>query len=59
MINNAVKEGVNQFFIKMGKIFDFILSFFQNKTIEVEIPVNEFYGIYGENIDGVIVTTRS
>lgn len=59
MINNVVKEGVNQFFIKMGKIFDFILSFFQNKTIEVEIPVNEFYGIYGENIDGVIVTTRS
>ncbi|EEM22450.1 carboxypeptidase [Bacillus tropicus] len=59
MINNVVKEGVNQFFIKMGKIFDFILFFFQNKTIEVEIPVNEFYGIYGENIDGVIVTTRS
>ena len=47
------------FSLRWGKIFDFILSFFQNKTIEVEIPVNEFYGIYGENIDGVIVTTHS
>ncbi len=33
--------------------------FFQNKTIEVEILDNKFYGIYGNNIDGVIVTTRS
>ncbi|OXB96802.1 MULTISPECIES: VanY-A/VanY-F/VanY-M family D-Ala-D-Ala carboxypeptidase [Bacillus] len=33
--------------------------FFQNKTIDVEIPVNEFYEISGNNMDGVIVTTRS
>lgn len=33
--------------------------FFQNKTIDVEIPANEFYKISGNNIDGVIVTTCS
>ncbi|MEH7028258.1 D-Ala-D-Ala carboxypeptidase VanY, partial [Bacillus wiedmannii] len=33
--------------------------FFQNKTIDVEIPVNEFREISGNNIDGVIVTTRA
>ncbi len=33
--------------------------FFQNKTIDVEIPVNEFCEIPGNNIDGVIVTTRA
>ncbi|SMF85532.1 D-alanyl-D-alanine carboxypeptidase [Paenibacillus uliginis N3/975] len=31
----------------------------QNETIEVEVPANEQYEISGNNIDGVIVTTRS
>ncbi|RJG22170.1 VanY-A/VanY-F/VanY-M family D-Ala-D-Ala carboxypeptidase [Paenibacillus thiaminolyticus] len=31
----------------------------QNETIDVEIPVDEHYEISGNNIDGVIVTTRS
>lgn len=33
--------------------------FFQNKTIDVEIPLNEFCEIYVKNMDGVIMTTRS
>ncbi|MGD2276290.1 VanY-A/VanY-F/VanY-M family D-Ala-D-Ala carboxypeptidase [Bacillus wiedmannii] len=31
----------------------------QNETIDVEIPVDAHYEISGDNIDGVIVTTRS
>lgn len=31
----------------------------QNETIDVEIPVDEHYEISGDNIGGVIVTTRS
>lgn len=33
--------------------------FFQNKTMDVEIPLNEFREISVNNMDGVIMTTRS
>lgn len=33
--------------------------FFQNKTMDVEIPLNEFHEISVNNMDGVIMTTSS